>query len=232
MSLTVTLQGTSSVLKACFQPPLEADPLNYVIGLIDFHTYNSIPNIDNTNNIVQIGSEIIEIPEGTYEIPDICEYLNEEIKKRLEETEEIISLRINKNTLRSEIECSREVDFTSPRTLAPSLGFFKGQILQPGQKHISPNPIDNLRVNDVRIECNIAKGSFVNGRPSRIIYGFFPDVEVGFNLVARPAHVIYYPIAVDRIDEIVVRIVDQKGRLVNFRGEHITVRLHLQDVRL
>lgn len=50
-SLTLSLSGNASVLESQFFPPIELDSnYEYVCGLVDFQTYNSIPNIDSTNN--------------------------------------------------------------------------------------------------------------------------------------------------------------------------------------
>lgn len=45
MALTITLSGNSSILTADYFPPIElVKHLDYVCGLVDFQTYNSIPN--------------------------------------------------------------------------------------------------------------------------------------------------------------------------------------------
>lgn len=50
-SLTLTLSGKSSSLEANYFPPIELDrESNYLCCLIDFQTYNSIPNVSDSNN--------------------------------------------------------------------------------------------------------------------------------------------------------------------------------------
>lgn len=49
-SLTLTLSGNSSCLTTDYYPPIELDDGEYVCGLIDFQTYNTIPNVDISNN--------------------------------------------------------------------------------------------------------------------------------------------------------------------------------------
>ena len=68
-SLTLTLSGTSSVLEAHYFPTIElsADK-NYILGLVEFLTFNSIPNIDKSNNKFYFGEKIINIPVRSYEI--------------------------------------------------------------------------------------------------------------------------------------------------------------------
>ena len=203
-------------------PPIVLDG-TWVIGLIDFHTYNSIPNVDETNNIIGIGDQhFIEIPVGAYEIEEINGYLNE----KLTISGNYIVLRGNNNTLKCEIESDVDVDLTHPRSIAPLLGF-RPQVLEARKQHISNQPVNILKVDDIRIECSLACGAFDNGRPSNVIYGFYPEVPHGYKLIQRPATIIYYPITTNVISNIKVRIIDQKNRPINFRNEHITVRLQL-----
>lgn len=54
-SLTLTLTGNSSHLKADYFPPIDLSQGEYVCGLIDFQTFNSIPNIDEINNKFHYG---------------------------------------------------------------------------------------------------------------------------------------------------------------------------------
>ncbi|XP_065368788.1 uncharacterized protein LOC135961222 [Calliphora vicina] len=77
MSITLTLNGNSSILTANYFPPIALEE-DYECSLIDFHTYNSIPNVDEDNNLFHIGDNIIEIPIGSYELEDIADYLESE----------------------------------------------------------------------------------------------------------------------------------------------------------
>ena len=74
-----------------FFPPVELSPdKNYVLGLVELLTFNSVLNIDEDNNqfnifntekleenkIVYSDSEAITLPTGSYEIEDIESYFN------------------------------------------------------------------------------------------------------------------------------------------------------------
>ena len=74
MSLTLTLTGNTSDLIVEYFPPIDLST-DYICGLIDFHTYNSIPNIDQRNNLIHVGDLIVKIPDGSYEIDDIISIL-------------------------------------------------------------------------------------------------------------------------------------------------------------
>lgn len=76
---------------------------------------------------------------------------------------------------------------------------------------------------------NIADASsYRNGFKSHTIFSFPIDVGVGYRLSIRPQNLIFLPVRVKHIDNITVRLVDQWGHLVNFRGEEISIQLHLK----
>ena len=80
-SLSLTLSGKNSVLEAHYYPQIELNPVkNYVIQLVELYTFNSILNIDKTNNKFKLENlSAIIILEGSYEIDDINTYLNEQL---------------------------------------------------------------------------------------------------------------------------------------------------------
>lgn len=232
MSRTISLSGTSSILKANFYPPivLEEDK-EYGIGLIDFHTFNSIPNVNETNNKIKIGKVNLDIPTGSYEIEELESWINSELKRKNPAiTKDVFHLRGNLNTMKCEMQCDGEdVDLTSFTSLAPLIGFSRA-VFKKSQKHESVNPVQITWVDDIRIECSLATNSFHNDQLTSVVYSFFPDVPVGFKIIQRPSTIIYYPLNTDTISEITVRIIDQKNRLIDFRRERITLRLHLKQL--
>ena len=224
-SLTLSLSDTSSVLEAQYFPPIELSPdKNYALGLVAFMTFNSIPNIDEGSNLFHVDQEEITLPTGSYEIEDIENYLSETLKHK----NITISIKPNNNTLRSEIKCNRSIDFRSEHSIGPLLGFAK-RVLAADVTHSSDLPVAILKVNALRIECDITCGGYINGQRVHTIHEFFPAVPPGYKIIEVPSPVIYLPIVVKSIDHIQVRIVDQDGQLVNFRGEIITIRLHLKQ---
>ena len=68
----------------------------------------------------------------------------------------------------------------------------------------------------------------MNNSPAHILYEFALDVPSGYKLDVIPKSLIYLPVNVKEITSLTVWIVDQEGRLINFRGEEITLRLHLR----
>lgn len=228
-SLTLTLSGISSVLEAHYFPPIELSPFkNYTLGLVELLTFNSIPNIDVGNNkfYVEEGEEeeVITIPTGSYEIEDIEQYLQKELSIR----NISISLQPNNNTLCSEIKCDRTINFIPNDSIGRLLGFTP-RILKRNVTHASDLPVKILKVNSLRVECNITTGAYINEQRVHTIHEFFPAVPPGYKIVEVPSHVIYLPIAVHVIEHLQLRLVDQNGEFVNFRGEVITIRLHIKS---
>lgn len=175
-------------------------------------------------NIVVEDEKIISVPTGSYEIEDINKFIKKSLSNDVE-----FSLEVNKNTLKSEIKCNKQINFDHPNSIGSLLGFSR-RILEPNVLHESDKPINILKVNAVRIECNITAGAYINNKPVHTIHEFFPTVSPGYKIVEVPKNVIYLPVTVKSIHVLSIRIVDQDGNLVNFRGETITIRLHLKKV--
>lgn len=230
---TFSFTGKKSELSVDYYPPIYLDN-NYVhvMGLINFETFNTIPNVDVENNTFKVGSEVIKIPVGAYEITDIEEYLQKKISElNLSKPNFNCSLVLhgNTNTLECEIKCTHEIDFTVPNSIGSLLGFGNKK-LAANKTNISSEPVNILKINAIKILCNITSGSYDNGQASHIIHEFFPAVPPGFKIIETPQNVIYLPINTNVITNITLKIVDQDGNLINFRGETVTIRLHLKSL--
>lgn len=224
-SLTLTISGSSTILDAQFFPPIElSSDKNYTLGLVELLTFNSIPNIDIGCNKFYVGTHEVTIPTGSYEIEDIEKYLQTELSSK----NITIHLKPNNNTLRSEIKCNEPINFSKIDSIGPLLGF-ASRTLEPNKRHESDQPVSILKVNAIRVECNITTGAYINGQKVHTIHEFFPSVPPGYKIIEVPSNVIYLPIATQIIDNIQLRIVDQDGELVNFRGEVVTIRLHIKS---
>lgn len=224
-SFILTLSGNSSILEAEYFPPIELSASKqYVLGLVEFLTFNAIPNIDSEKNKFYIGNRKIVLPTGSYEIGDIDEFIQQE----LSETDVKLRLRANNNTLCAEIESNQEVDFTHQDSIGDLLGFTP-RVLKPNLSHSSDSTVKILKLNVVRVESNITCGAFLNDLRVHTIYSFFPSVPPGFKIIEKPSTIIYLPLTVSSIQQLQLRIVDQDDRLVNFRDETITVRLHIKS---
>lgn len=223
MSLTFSLTGNSSVLSADFNPPIYLeDDFDYVIGLVNFETFNVIPNIDETNNKFTYGDITTTIPVGAYEIDDLNEYL-----QKIIEPPNNIHIIANRNTSTVKIKANVDIDFSSENSIGHLLGF-ENRVLKANELNESDFPVQIIKVNALCIDCNIATGSYSNGSPVHTIHQFFPTVAPGYKIVESPLNVLYFPVSVKTINSITVKIVDQDSNIVNFRQETVTVRLHLK----
>lgn len=221
-SITLSFSGSESVLEASFFPPIELNKdSEYECGLINFQTFQTIPNIDGENNKFFIGGKEVTIPTGAYEIEAINAYLRTQLDKN-------ISFR-NKNTFHSEIISNLPIDFTKRNTIAKILGFDCKE-LTPNKLHISDEPIDIQRVKIIRIQCDIIQGSYFNGKKTNTLHEFFPTVEAGYKIVESPKNVIYFPLMKSTIESASLRFIDQDNKIINFCGENITARIHIKRV--
>lgn len=231
MSLTLSLHARSSLIEVDYFPPIDLNNRNYELALLNFETFNSIPNIDETNNKFYYNeTDVIEIPKGSYEIENIEEYIRLKLKEKHKYDESAFYLHANKLTLKCELYSVFDVDFTKENNIGTLLGF-KNIRLERKKKHKSEFIINIFKVNSIQITCNITSGSFNNNKQVHTIYEFFPNVATGFKISERPNHIIYYPITVGKINNLTIKICDQHENLVDFQSEAISIRLHLRPMK-
>lgn len=227
--MSIVLNGNSSTLSCDFFPPIDLTDGQWEIGLIDLSVYNSIPNIeDGINNKLYLGRDendnhevTVSIPTGSYEIEDIEKYIKSQLPPEI-----AFSLKPNNNTLKAEIKCSKVINFKDG-SIGKLLGFNNGD-LSANRKHESVLPVDIIKVNVIRVACNIVTGSFQNGKESHNIHEFYPQVPPGYKIVEIPTTVIYLPVNVKTVHNITVSLRDQNEAPINFRDESVSVRLHLR----
>lgn len=227
-SFTITLTGNTSELSTSFFPEIILDEkYEYSCGLLDFTTYQSIPNITQSNNKLYFAHNktisLITIPVGSYEIVDLLDY----IKKEFTTMEISFEYEVNKNTLRT-LKCSDNLLFDYADSVHQVLGFTCKGILANRLRE-SEQVIKISNSNVIRIECNIVSGAYINGRLCHTIYEFAGNkVSVGYKIIEQPRHVIYLPVIPRRINFIQFSIVEKDGKPIDFRGEEITCRIHIK----
>lgn len=247
MDRLISLTSNSSEISQDYFPPIELDSKHtYALGLYTLNTYNSIPNIiEGVNNKFHFTlsdqngktrEEVISLEEGCYEIEAIQGYLREKLVNFTEneitfvgeeEKPFKISIKPNSNTLNIEIFCVFTIHFDRQGSIGKVLGFSERK-LEKNILHVSDSVIQISAVSEINVECNIVEGSFRNGKPCHTIFTFYPDVEPGYKLSLQPTNVIYLPVNTRTINNITLRLVDQEGRLVNFRKEEISIQLNLR----
>lgn len=234
MSETFTVYGNSSELSCNFFPPLQLETdSRYALGLVGIYTYHSIPNIDIHNNKFFYKKEgdktlrTLTIPIGSYEVRDIEKYLNDELHEVV--NEKIIKIKPNHNTLRCEIY-SKIITVIFKKGSFGSLLGFSNNTYTSGKLYESSLPVNIIKVTSIRVECNIISGSYYNGHPSHTLYEFGIDVAPGYSIQNTPTNIIYLPINTQTISNISLKVCDQDGDLINFKGEKIVIRLELKKL--
>lgn len=169
-----------------------------------------------------------EVPTGTYEFSDIDHFVTRVLNSY--NNGSYMHIAINKNTLKSEIISNVFVFFNKPNTFGELLGFAPTRVLRPDISHESDTVVKISPVNTIKLECNITSGAYSNDKLCHTIHEFYPTVEPGFKIVEAPQNVIYLPLTVRTINNLTVKCVDQDNRPVNFRGETITLRVHIKKI--
>lgn len=222
MSMSFTLKGQDSILTAKFFPPIKLDEnVSYFIGLVDFETFNSIPNIQAGNDKFFYDSKFLTFPTGSYEVEQIDKFLKEQLGN------DAIELTANTATLKCELKSKHVIDFTQKESIGPLLGF-KSNVLQPNILHESDEPVQIFGINAILIDCSLVSGAYINGKEIHTIHQFAPVTPPGYRIIEVPQTVIYLPVNTKLIDSVTVKLLDQDGNLLNLRGETVTVRLHLR----
>jgi len=238
-SITLTLTGNKTSLSADYFPSINTNKKSE-IALLRLQTYNTFPNINETNNRMRIIVEDekrnvnIEINSGCYEIEDIKNII---LKKLiLHNDSDLIQygiefdMWVNEHDFRCHIKCNKMIDFDVENSLASVLGFNKQHYFsQHGKVHRSERAVNINHINSIKVMCDIAQGSFSNSNPSHSIYEFFPSGRTGTKVVEVPANLIYYKLNTSNIRSINISLVDQDHKLVHNFREKLTVVLHIKN---
>src|SRR5271166_5055998 len=236
MATSFILTSKSSDFTTCFNSIILDQNKQYEAALLSLETYNSIPNIiEGENNEFKYYNgeawKTITLSNGAYELNAI----NNEIKRQIivnGDSETAIDITADVSTLKSIVNIDNpnyKVDFGIPNSIGLVLGF--ETVIGHGY-NVSPNIVDIIQVNSILVNIDIIMGSYVNGSASPTIYSFYPNVAPGYKIVERPnPSLIYYPVSRQDISRMRVWLTDKKGDLVDFRGETITIRIHIREVK-
>lgn len=223
---TITLNGNSSELACDIFPPLEVDETAQLC-LLSMQTNNSIPNVEPGCNKIGflniIGQlEEVTIPTGSYELHN----LESAINKLLPDSAHEFVLRSDNNTLKCRMLCDYGIDLTMTDSIASLLGF-ENKTYESDSVHISQKIVNIMKINSIKIECNLIIGSFSDGEPGQTIHEFFPTVPAGYKIIEVPRHPVFYALNTSSISRVNITLRDQNYNLINFRDEPITIRLQV-----
>ena len=235
----ITLSAKSTNFTTNFNPPIDLKGVDHEMALISLETYHSFPNISKENNVFKYSSDngatwkIIKIPKGSYGLIGIYNEILRGFRENgdYDEINKIypIILLGNKNTAQilMEISANYKVDFTAPNSINTVLGF--NSITYSEGNHNSENIIEILPVNSIFVHVDNVIGSYMLGISSSVLYSFFPNVSPGVKIIERPFQRVYLPIITQDIHEIRLKLTDQTGKILDLRGENLTVSLHLTE---
>ena len=135
-SFSVVVSDNKTRFKTWFKPPIQlGKKRDYEIELINLKTYYSFSNIDNSNSCFTYLTSAnvlwynIIIPEGSYHVEDINEFIQREMRKYghydKANDKDNIEITANTNTLKSEmfLRNNYEVDFRQYNSINCLLGF-------------------------------------------------------------------------------------------------------------
>ena len=240
-SFYILLSKKSAKIRTRFNPLIELDAgKKYEMSLLNLETYFSFPNIDATNNHLRYSPDggatwvNVNIPEGCYEITDVNDYLQRIMKENghydVANEESNVSIQPNSNTLKSvlTIATNYKVDFMSDNSIRTVLGFNRG-IYSEGYNE-SEQIVNIMNVTSLRVTSDIIGASYTNGSTANVIYSFFPNVGPGYKIIEVPTNLVYLPVTLSTISSMETKLTDQNGKLVNLRGEELSIRFHIREV--
>ena len=240
-SFSIVVSDNKTRFETWFKPPIQLDNKNdYEVALITLETYYSFPNIDRSKNcstylpnLDPLWFDII-IPEGSYHVEDINEFIQREMRKNNHydqiSDKVYIEISANTNTLKSEmlLKNNYEVDFRKDKSINSLLGFDSN--LYTSGFHESENMVNILKINSMLVNIDVILGSYVNGSTQATIYSFFPDVFPGYKVIKNPRNLLYLPITAVTIYSITFWLTDRNGNELNLRGENLSMGFHLREI--
>ena len=164
-------------------------------------------------------SILFNIPEGSYHVEDINEFIHREMRKNnhYDQTSNKVYIEIsaNTNTLKSEMIIKKhcEIDFKRYNSINSLLGF-DSKLYKSGFNE-SEIMVNIPTINIILVNINIISGSYVNGFTQPTIYSFFPNVSPGYKIIENPHNLLYLPITADTIHNITIWLTDQNGDELN-----------------
>lgn len=243
MSLTFSLTGTGNYLSSYCAPSIDLDSnVQYGLGLVGFYSYNALQNIHEGNNKIYYWRneedanredgrpQVVLIPSGAYEITALDEYIAKKLRSADDKEgkeDRAFSLTANTNTLQCVIVSKYTVDFRPKDSIGRMLGF-SAKLLRPMVTNESDLDVRISPVTNIRVQCNVTGGAYLNGIPDHTIFEFALDSEPGEQVVKEPSHMLYLPVITRSIRDIVLWLTDQNGKPVNFGNEVVSVRLELK----
>ena len=139
-----------------------------------------------------------------------------------------ITILPNVNTLQcilNVVAANLEISFDVPNSVASVRGFNRSTY--GFGRHASEQLVNIMSVNSILVHCNIIHSSYMRGVQGPVVYNFFPNP--GQKILEATSNLIYLPVTVDVISTLSVWLTDQDGKVLDLRGEELTIRFHLRE---
>ena len=99
------------------------------------------------------------------------------------------------------------------------------------RKKPSLNPVDFLSIDNIFLECDIAKGIIFKGRRSGIIHNFTMDVDLGYKYIENfRGKIQWYTMESKNVissNNFILK--NENGNFVSFNGQPVTFRLSIKE---
>ena len=119
--------------------------------------------------------------------------------------------------------------FKHATSMRAVLGFSQDDIEGIGD-HEGTNLVSILKVNSIRVNCDLVTGSYVNESQKPVLYSFFPNVPPGYKVVEIPNTPVYLPVSQTDIERIRVWLTDKDEQPLDLRGETLSMWLVIRTV--
>ncbi|KAL4118952.1 hypothetical protein QTP88_011830 [Uroleucon formosanum] len=126
----------------------------------------------------------------------------------------MFELKANSRTLKCMISCSHDVDLGVENSIAKLLSF-RNVLYTTDATNESENIVNIMKINCIKVECNLITGSFCDRAPSQIIHQLYPTVPAGFKIVEVPRHPVFYGLNATSIIKVNIVLKDQNDCLIN-----------------
>ena len=233
----ITLSGKTTRLSTSFSPELIFEG-NWGVALQNLSTYNSIANINSSNNKFKYYNgtawKTITVGTGSYEISELSDEITRLMK--LNKDYDIVNdspylyFKPNYSRLTTELylENNYKVDFNIPNSIGQKLGYSKTIVDKSYNE--STNPINIINVNSILVHCDLVQSSYYNGKPSNIIYSFPINTAPGFRMISEPLVQRFHRVLVDKVGTMDVWLTDDNLKPLDLRKELLTINLWFQEL--
>lgn len=235
-------KDTTTDIRVQLDDVIELSPeYSYEIGLKALSTSYSMPNIDVHNNVLRYSTDqgktyqdlVLEV--GSYEIAELKTVIDHKLKASghfdPQYDKAYIGIEGNPGSGRTEVTIRHKdymIDFAAPNSIGSIFGFAKKQIgygynVSDGLAMINP-------LNTILVHCNLVNGTRYNGKSIQSLYEFTPRVPPGYKMYEQVANPTFVPVsnAFGSIQNIRIWLTDEDLKILNLRGEEITIVLLLR----